>query len=340
MIRKLALLLAVVVIGAGLYVWQRVATLDEPLSSTGGSADFEVPRGATLRDVSQRLAAAGIIDDALVFELYGRMQDAGRHIKAGRYTVDLGQTPRGLLDQIVAGTLPAQVKLTVPEGWNRWELADRLQALGLVDRAVFLARVEADGLEGRLFPDTYWMRPAAGVDATIDRLTKRFDAVWAEVLADVPASARPRGEEATREALILASLIEKEARTERDRLLVSRVFHNRIEKGMKLQTDPTCVYDARWYREKPHPRYCRDPKNRYSTYVIDGMPPGPIASPGRAALRAALMPSTAPGTERLIFFVAKRDGSGEHHFSETLDEHRRAIQRYLKPGRGAPRRQR
>lgn len=340
MIRKLALIVTIGVLIAGAYGWHRVGTLDRPLSAAGGSADFEIARGATLRDVSQRLAEADIIDDPLVFELYGRLQDAGRHIKAGRYTVDLSQTPRRLLEQIVAGTLPAQVKLTVPEGWNRWEIADRLAALGLADREAFLARVEADGLEGRLFPDTYWMKPDAGVDATVARLTARFDAVWRDVLAEVPPAARPRGAPATREALILASLIEKEARTERDRRLVSRVFHNRIAKGMKLQTDPTCVYDVRWYREKPHPRYCRDPQSRYSTYVIDGLPPGPIANPGRAALRAALLPATEPGTERLLFFVAKRDASGEHHFSETLDEHRRAIQRYLKPGSGARRTQR
>ena len=98
------------------------------------------------------------------------------------------------------------------------------------------------------------------------------------------------------------------------------------ERGALL---PVAMEDVRLYREVPHPRYCKDPDNRYSTYVIDGLPPGPIANPGRAALAAALRPTRSAEAEKLLYFVARRDGTGEHHFSETHDEHRRAVQRFL-----------
>ncbi len=270
------------------------------------------------------LRREGVVEDPLVFEWYGRYREVGRRIKAGTYAVDLSITPRELLGRLEAGTLPAQVRITIPEGYNRWQVADLLAKQGLVDRAEFLRRVERDGLEGRLFPDTYWVRKDAGLDAVIDLLTRRFDEVWEQLLKEQPGAKVDRGR-----TINLASLVEKEARTERDRPLVARVFLNRLEKKMRLQTDPTCVYGPELYEETPHPRFCKDPSSRYSTYVIDGLPPTPIANPGRAALRAVLAPARGPGADELLYFVARRDGSGEHHFSATYEEHRKAVQRYL-----------
>ena len=314
---------------AAAYGWHRLGTLDDPLSADGGSTVVSIEPGMSFAAIVDRLHGAGLVRDPLVFELYGRYVGVGSRLKAGTYAVDLSQTPRELLQALEAGTLPPEVRLTVPEGFNRWQIADLLAERGLVERAAFLQRVERDGLEGRLFPDTYRFRPEAGVDAVVAALTGRFDAVAAQVIEGTPADRRPQTDAERRTWLILASLVEKEARTARDRRLVSRVFHNRLAKGMKLQTDPTCVYDARWYREVPHPRYCKDPKNRYSTYVIDGLPPGPIANPGRDALAATLSPATGERAAKLLFFVARRDGSGEHHFSETYAEHQRAVRRYL-----------
>ncbi|MEZ4435122.1 MAG: endolytic transglycosylase MltG [bacterium] len=333
---RVALICLVLAAAAALYARQRMQALDRPLSPAGGVATFEIPPGAGFKQIVARLHDAGIVQDPLVFELYGRYRGAGTRIKAGRYEVDLGQTPRELLAALQKGTLAPSVRLTIPEGWNRWQIADQLASLGLADREAFLARVERDDLEGRLFPDTYDLHPETPLDVLIGKLTARFDAVWADVLAATPPQRHPATPAALRERLILASLIEKEARTERDRRLVSRVFHNRLAQGMRLQTDPTCVYDARHYRQLPHPRYCRDPENRYSTYVIDGLPPGPIANPGRAALAAALSPATEPEAAKLLYFVARRDGTGEHHFSETYAEHQRAVRRHLGAGDAPP----
>ena len=220
--------------------------------------------------------------------------------------------------------------MTLPEGYNRWQVADALSAAGLVDRAAFLRRVARDGLEGRLFPDTYWFRLGAGDDLVISTLTDRFDAVLAATLKDDPRAADlSKAGPARHRLLTLASLIEKEARTAHDRPLIARVFENRLARGMKLQTDPTCVYSDEHYTEVPHPRHCRDPNNAYSTYVIPGLPPTPIANPGRASITAALHPTDTPEARALLFFVARRDGSGEHHFSATLDDHEAATRRHL-----------
>lgn len=330
---RIGLGLLLVAGAAAAYGWHRMGSLDAPLAAGGGSTVVEITPGMSFAAIVDRLQAEGVVRDPLVFELYGRYLGVGSRLKAGTYAVDLSQTPRELLRALEAGTLPPETRVTIPEGFNRWQIADLLAERGLVERAAFLKRIEREDLEGRLFPDTYRLRPDAGADAVIAALTGRFEAVLAEELARAPAARRPTNDAEHRELLILASLVEKEARTARDRRLVARVFHNRLAKGMKLQTDPTCVYDARWYREVPHPRYCKDPENRYSTYVIDGLPPGPIANPGRDALAATLAPADGERAAKLLFFVARRDGSGEHHFSETYAEHQRAVRRYLAPKR-------
>ncbi|MCA9538503.1 MAG: endolytic transglycosylase MltG [Myxococcales bacterium] len=330
LLARLALVLVLAVFAGGAYAWHRLGWLDRPLSTEGGLQAVEIPPGASFRAIVARLHDAGVVTDPLVFEWYGRYRGVGSKLKAGTYAIDLRDTPRELLAALERGTLPAQVRITIPEGFNRWQIADLLAERGLADRQAFLERVERDNLEGRLFPDTYWIREGASLDEVVRVLTDRFDAVFDELIRGLPGSARLREDGDARQRLLtLASLVEKEARTDRDRGLVARVFENRLARGMKLQTDPTCVYSERLYREVPHPRYCKDPDNRYSTYVIDGLPPGPIANPGRAALAAALRPTRSAEAEKLLYFVARRDGTGEHHFSETHDEHRRAVQRFL-----------
>jgi len=215
-----------------------------------------------------------------------------------------------------------------------YKIADLLSKKGLVDRRDFLARVKRGGLEGKLFPDTYLFAPEVETEALLERLTDRFAAVWSDLASAHPGVADVRTKTGRRKLLILASLVEREAQTNRDRFLVARVFYNRLEKGMKLQTDPTCVYGPKLYRKAAHPRYCKDPKSKYSTYVIAGLPPTPIANPGRAALKAVLAPAQGAKASKLLFFVAKRDGSGEHHFSETYAEHSRAVRKYLMGGKG------
>ncbi len=333
--KRLLVLISVVTLtltaGLAAYGYNRVGSyLGEPIDPGGGFKLVEVPKGAGFKTIVARLHAAEVVTDPLVFEWYGRYRKLGRRIKAGTYRIDLSTTPRALLTQLDEGSLPAQVRITIKEGWNRWQIAEHLAQAGLVDEAVFLARVERDQLEGRLFPDTYWIKQGATVDDVVRVLTSRFDEIFEEVLRGHPEEQTWRTDPAARAKLVnLASLVEKEARTDRDRKLVSRVFANRIAKRMKLQTDPTCVYGKDIWREVPHPRFCKDPDNRYSTYIIPGLPPTPIGNPGRAALDAAARPAKGAGSDKLLYFVARRDGSGEHHFSATYDQHRAAVKRFL-----------
>lgn len=330
-ISRLVLLAVLAAVGASGYLYLRVARyLDVQIDHRGGVRTVQIPKGAGFKAIVSRLAEADIVRDPLVFEWYGRYRKLGRSIKAGTYRIDLTTTPRRLLSQLDEGSLPAQVRVTLKEGWNRWQIADELAAKGVVDRAAFLRRVERGGLEGRLFPDTYWIKEGAALDDVVRVLTDRFDEVFEDVLRGHVDEQALRSDPARRDRILnLAALVEKEARTDRDRRLVARVFANRIAVGMRLQTDPTCVYGPDTYKEIPHPRFCKDPDNAYSTYVIDGLPPTPIANPGRAALDAALRPAEGAEASRLLYFVARRDGSLEHHFSASHDEHRAAVRRYL-----------
>ena len=331
------IIVTALVLGTGTYAWRRVTTyLSQPIDSAGGKTQVVIAKGATFKAITTQLEHESLVTDVRVFELYGRWIGAGTNIKAGTYEVDRSWSPQELLDKLQSGGLVPQLRVTIPEGYNRWQVADLLSAAGLVSREKFLARVERDDLEGRLFPDTYWLKvapPAENVDVVLDALTARFEAVYAELLPGAPDEARLRADPETRRRLIIfSSLIEKEAQADADRALIARVFVNRVEKGMKLETDPTCVYGASTYKEVPHPRFCKDPDNEYSTYMIAGLPPTAIANAGRKALDAALRPAKGAEAARLLFFVAKRDGTGEHHFSATHEEHSRAVDRYLRGG--------
>lgn len=326
---RLLLVIAVVGVALGAYVYHRVTTyLATPIGE--GTRIVTIPPGASFRQAVAVLAEAGVVKDPLVFEWYGRYRDLGGRIRAGEYSVDLALNPLELLEKLEQGTLPRRARLTIPEGFNRWQIADRVAATTAADRAAFLAQVEAQDLEGRLFPDTYFFKPEATTGEVLKALTRRFDQVFAEVTKGHPDAAKLQDPAARKRLLTLASLVEKEARTDRDRALVSRVFHNRLAQGMKLQTDPTCVYREDLYQQVPHPRFCRDSKSLYSTYVIAGLPPGPIANPGRAALQAALRPADDAASKEFLYFVARRDGSGEHVFSRTYEEHQAAVNRHLK----------
>ncbi|MFN3198195.1 MAG: endolytic transglycosylase MltG [Bradymonadia bacterium] len=326
LIKRLILLALVGGIGIGAYGYVRVTNyLDTAIGAAGTIETVKIPKGITFKRAVAQLSEAGVVTDPMVFEWYARMVEQ-TDVKAGTYAIDLGTTPRDLLEQLGKGGLIPQVKITVPEGLNKWEIADLLSEKGLVDRAKFLQKIDAEKLEGRLFPDTYQIRNDATLDQIVARLTGRFDEVFSATIK----GELPEGIESPEALLTLASLVEKEARVDEERPIIARVFLNRIAKGMKLQTDPTCVYGAELYTQKPHPRYCKDPANRYSTYVIDGLPPSPIANPGAAAIKAAMHPAEDDRAKTLLFFVAKQDGSGRHVFTADYKDHVRAVNRYLR----------
>ena len=317
----------VIILGLGMYVHNRLNSLDEAIGATPKTTTLMITKGMTFKQIVARLSRDELLRDPLVFEWYGRYIHADRSIKAGTYQISRNWTPRVLLEKLKKGILPISVRITIPEGWNRWQIADRLHALGLTDRASFLRRVEMESLEGKLFPNTYYFNPTTSTDDVIRVLTKQFEKVWQSINGRRGALSQSLN---AQQVLNIAAMVEKEAGNKTDQRKVARVFLNRLKRGMKFESDPTCVYHQNLYKEKPSPRTCRDKTNRYSTYVIKGLPPTPIGNPGKNALEAVLNPFDGPRADKLIFFVARRDGSNNHYFSETYQQHRQAVNRYLK----------
>ncbi|MBM4319277.1 MAG: endolytic transglycosylase MltG [Deltaproteobacteria bacterium] len=292
---------------------------------------FSLPAGTSFRAAAQRLAAAGLIRRPLAFELYARLQGSTGRIKWGVYRFEGTLSPRQVLERITGGVAGGDVAVTLPEGLNRWEVAARLERAGVCPAGRFLA-VLAEAQEGELFPETYRFFPDTPPERVIDTLQRLFTATWGELKAAHPqglAEAQRLGL-SERQLVVLASLVEKETRVAEERPRVARVLLNRLARGMKLQSDPSCVYGRETHALVPTPALCHDPQNRYSTYVISSLPPGPIANPGRASLAAVLAPDPRPEAAALLYFVARRDGTGRHDFSSTDEEHERKVQRYLR----------
>jgi UPF0755 protein len=312
-------------LAGGVFVW-RVLAWRSP--ENGPPARITVGDAEPFRQVARRLEAAGLIRNAPVFTWLARWRGLDRRVRSGPYELVFGRTAQELLDVLVSGQ--ARVfAVTIPEGLTVDETADLLEHAGLgsaagfrclASDAAFLDSLDLPGghLEGYLFPDTYSFRVGAGPAEIVSRMTRRFFEVFSA--DDVDAAA---AEGMTVDQVVtLASLIEKEAAVPAERGLVSAVFHNRLARGMLLQSDPTAVYGLEGRRgEVTHQDLAR--KSPYNTYLNPGLPPGPIANPGREALDAALHP--APNV-RALYFVSRNDRT--HEFSETLEAHQRAVDRY------------
>ncbi len=327
---------AVVLIAAalcGAAFWVALAgmrhVLDTPLELTG-KRRFEVPAGASAASVAQELAARGWMQHPRILVWYARWTHKADHLKAGFYELSPGETVRVLLDQIVAGRVMLE-QIAIIEGWTYRDLRRALaftagvrQTLAGKSDADVMAAVESAGVhpEGQFFPDTY--RFAYGT-SDLEILRIAHDRLRAE-LADAWEKRTPVAVIATPyEALKLASLVEKESARAEERRKIAGVYVHRLATGMRLQADPTVIYGL-------GERYDGDVRKRdlrtdgpYNTYTRDGLPPTPIALPGREALIAA----TQPLDTGAIFFVASGAPDGSHYFSSTLAEHNAAVRRLL-----------
>ena len=288
-----------------------------------------VAEGATLSSISRELAGLGLIEYPVLLARAGRVLQVDRGIHAGHYLIEPGISPKGLMQLLASGDTLLS-KLTIPEGLTARQIMDLIQSQAELERSLtgiddpwILSRFESvGGVEGWLFPDTY--RFAANTsDKDIiaiahNRMQNELDRAW-----------QRRSENAQLktpyEALIMASIIEKETSHAGERGEISGVFHRRLAQSMRLQTDPTVIYGIGEAFDGDITRaHLRDKGNIYNTYQHRGLPPTPIASPGRASLEAAVMPKE--GTS--LYFVA--DGRGGHVFSDTLAQHQQAVRAYLR----------
>ncbi|MCW4151698.1 endolytic transglycosylase MltG [Halomonas sp. 18H] len=329
LMKALPLLVIVValVAGGGFRYWE--TRLEAPLAIDEGVI-YEVPEGAGFHRVVAELGERGIIADAWAFRLLTRLDpDAVPSLRPGEYRLTPDMTGEDMLERLRRHEM-VSYSVTVPEGWTFAQMraalsdAEKLEPVtqGLSDAEVMerLGRA-GEHPEGRFFPDTYRYRKGVSdleiLRQAMNRMDEVLNEVWAERVDNLPY-ATPY------EALIMASMIERETGAPEERERIAGVFVRRLEQGMRLQTDPTVIYGMGDKYEGNITRSDLREPTPYNTYVIDGMPPTPIALPGRASLEAAVDPAEGDA----LYFVARGDGT--HHFSRTLREHNNAVNRYIR----------
>lgn len=320
-IEKIAFLILVVAVAVSIHLY---ITFFTPASREGGVRTVYIQKGLGFRVVAENLEKAGVVRDAESFIYAARLLGAYKKVQAGEYDLDSSMTPLAILDALTTGKVKNHL-VTIPEGYNIQEVAGVLSAEGLVDpgeftdRATdryFVATLGLDGatLEGYLFPDTYSFTRGMSVEEIITKMVEKFKAVY---LIEFEERARAKGM-SMRTVVTLASIIEKETGASGERDLISAVFHNRLKKRIRLQSDPTVIYAVKDFDGNLTRKHLQA-KTPYNTYVNYGLPPGPIANPGKASLQAAISPARAD----YLYFVSRNNGT--HHFSSSLKEHNRAV---------------
>ncbi len=325
MIKKLllSLLLLILVAGAGVAFW---AT--RPITPEGSKAiDFTIEPGSGVRSTTRQIAAAGVPIEPLLLELVARGSGRSARLKAGSYTFKPGTTPRRLIEQLVRGEF-AQEALVIIEGWNFAQMRAAVAAHpGLKHDSVPLSDQElmtsvapqASAPEGLFFPDTYRFAKGAS-DILVYRqayalMQKKLDEGWRQRAADLPY-------QTPYQALIMASIVEKETGKRVERAQIASVFVNRLRRGMLLQTDPTVIYGMGARYQGQIRKRDLQTDTPFNTYTRAGLPPTPIALPGEASLKAALNPAKGDA----LYFVSRGDGTSQ--FSDNLNDHNRAVNQY------------
>lgn len=342
---RLALLALLALVVGLVMLWHDYRTsLAAPIDAER-DRQIVIEPGMGASEIVDMLDEEGLIDNPIYLRFYLWESEESRHLQPGAYRVPAGTPVTELVQILTRGGRRDTVDMLVHAGTNLWELAEQLQELELADQDAFLRRVTdaeyaaalgvpAPSLEGYLMPGRYRFRRADDdVDTIITTMHGQFRDTWRELVAAHPdriSALRARHGMADHELVTLASMVEREAVVNDERPIISRVFFNRLATGMKLQSDPTCVYPPREVGERPTPSRCRDADNAYSTYVADGLPPGPIGAPSVASLRAVLSPYNGPRAEEYLFFVARNDGSWRHYFSASYDEHRQGVAFFLR----------
>lgn len=287
-----------------------------------------IPSGTTFREVAAILEEEGLVRSSRAFTLFARISGSDREVRAGPYALRPGTPWSEILRDLTEGRVLTET-LTIPEGFRLTQMAPRISEITGLDPDSILSRITADslseywgvpgpGLEGYLFPDTYWVAKGAPLENLLAAMVERYNRFWTQ---DRVARRDSLGL-TEREVVTLASIIQAEARVPEEMPIISSVYQNRLERGQLLQADPTVLYALGGYRARllyaamdsvaDHP---------YNTYTRPGLPPGPIGAPGEEALKAALYPAETG----FYYFVARTDGT--HVFSETLAEHNRAVAR-------------
>lgn len=332
--------------------WLVLVYPKRPASGAGREFTVDVEPSMDLDELARQLADAGAVEDARWFAIYARLLGADEHLRRGSILLTDDMSPRDVLRRVAVGFGAATVRVTIPEGFDRFDIARRLERWGVCDSADFVAATEdralldelsidASTAEGYLFPDTYRLPQGLAAGDVVRRLSgnwvRRMEPVFGAHarrlawLQEELSWGRPQ-------VLTLASIVEKEAAVAEERPIIARVFINRLRSPVfrprRLQADPTVTYGCRAARRNAPPScvgfdgriitraMLADIENEYNTYRHEGLPPGPICNPGADSIRAVL----AAEEHDYLYFVAR--GGGRHAFSATLEEHNAAVARY------------
>ncbi len=294
---------------------------------------IEIRPGTSFHSIARALKEKKVIDNTGKFYIYARLKGAVNKIKAGEYLFEPLITPRQILENLVEGKV-INHKITISEGLNLYQIADILEKKGFVGKKGFIAEafdaslmnklgVKGPSFEGYLYPETYFLVKGMNAEDIISQMVGRFKKIFVK---EYEERAKELGL-TPEEIVTLASIIEKETANPDERPLISAVFHNRLKKNIRLQTDPTVIYGMKENFDGDLKKKDLKKKTPYNTYRINGLPPGPIANPGIESIKAALFPAKVD----YIYFVSMNNGS--HAFSKTLKEHNRSVWKYQKGGR-------
>ena len=315
-------------VGLSFIAYNQILT---PPSEDPTEVVFEVPPGKIFKVIAHELQEQGIVKNGTLFSLYARVLHEAGKMKVGEYSLRRNMTPNEVLAVITSGKSIAR-NFTISEGLNIFEISENYEKAGFGKRADFLALCldktfikqqlgeEHESLEGYLFPETYQLTKYTSTQELLQTMTRRFSAVYAELSPQSEIKGLDR-----HQIMTLASIIEKETGAPEERPLISSIFHNRLKKGMLLQTDPTIIYGMAEQTQKTEIKISKEDilrPTRYNTYVIKGLPPGPIANPGREAILAAMKPANS----EYLFFVSQNNGT--HVFSKDYASHEKAVQKF------------
>ena len=330
-----ALLVVAGIVMIGGWRWLSSA-MDRPYKHDAAKKTITIEPGSSTSEIISRLYREGILESEIPVKVWVRYFGSGKQLKAGDYEFKSPISPREVITKLTQGSVTTH-QFTIPEGYNQFDIAGVIanleglkepakspgEVLELLRKAALIEDLdpEARDLEGYLFPDTYDYKATTTREKLVEVMVKRFRQVYTPELQERARQLDMK----TREAVTLASLVEKEAKVDSERELISQVFHKRLKLGTALACDPTVIYAALIegkYRGKIY-RSDLDRNSPYNTYKRAGLPPGPIASPGRRSLQAALFPAD---TDYLYFVVDATRNDGSHKFSASSADHERAVQ--------------
>jgi UPF0755 protein len=330
-LKKIIIVIAVIGLLAGAIISALLIDVfvygSRPADTNAAIQTLTIPSGQQFKRTIKALHQAGIITHPLKFKVLARLKGLDKKIKSGEFLLSAAMAPMEVLDVLVSGRVRLY-KLTVPEGYNQEQIAALVADAGFASIEVFLKAckdtdliqakgIAAKDLEGYLFPDTYYFSRPTTPEAIISAMVKKF---WS-VFTDEYKKRADQINLSIHETVTLASIIEKETGVADERPLISSVFHNRLKKRMRLESDPTVIYGIEDFDGNITRKHLKT-YTPYNTYRIKGLPPGPIANPGQKAIEAALFPEKTD----YLFFVSRKDRT--HHFSTNLRDHNKAVRRY------------